>query len=154
MPNVTLPRITTTYNSAAVVNLALEQIEEQLNEVLSRLGETPNQMQAALDMNSQRIMNLPPAGSDNEPITYGQWRDAGVLNIFTPGPHTHVWADITDKPTAFTPVVHGHQIADIIGLQSTLTSLQSSITTFNSYPRVYVQASDPGAVDVGSLWIY
>jgi hypothetical protein len=114
-------------------------------------------MTAPLDMNSQRVMNLPPAGSDNEPITLKQWRDSSTLNIFTPGPHTHLWADITDKPTQFEPVSHGHQIIDIIGLQSTLTSMQNNLTTLNDAPDVYVQPSDPNlttSVDVGTLWIY
>jgi hypothetical protein len=157
MPNVTLPRLTTSYGSVEAFNAALTQIETEINKALSRLGEAPNQMAANLDMNSRRIFNLPPAGSDNEPVTYRQFVDAGTLNIFVPGPHTHVWADITDKPTEFVPVSHGHNIADVIGLSSTLTGIQNNLTTLNAGPRVFVQPSDPSlttSLDVGDLWIY
>jgi hypothetical protein len=157
MPNVTLPRITATYGSAEALNTALAQIETELNALLSRLGEAPNQMTAPLDMNSQRVLNLPPAGSDNEPVTLKQWRDGSTLNLFAPGPHTHLWADITDKPTQFTPVSHGHQIVDIIGLQSTLTSIQNNLAVLNENPRTYVQPSDPVLTVTplsGDLWIY
>jgi hypothetical protein len=157
MPNVTLPRITATYGSVEALNTALAQIETELNALLSRIGATPNQMTAPLDMNSQRVMNLPPAGSDNEPVTLKQWRDSSTLNIFAPGPHTHVWADITDKPPQFEPVSHGHQITDVIGLSGTLSGIQNNLTTLNANPRVFVQPSDPSlttSLDVGDLWIY
>ncbi len=35
--------------------------------------------------------------------------------------HTHVWADITDKPTTFTPSAHSHVWADITDKPSTFT---------------------------------
>jgi hypothetical protein len=34
--------------------------------------------------------------------------------------HSHLWADITDKPSTFTPSSHVHAIADITSLQTTL----------------------------------
>jgi baseplate upper protein BppU/tail-like repeat protein/tail fiber-like repeat protein len=39
---------------------------------------------------------------------------------FTPTAHTHLWADITDKPTTFTPATHSHAISDVTGLQGAL----------------------------------
>jgi hypothetical protein len=49
------------------VDSNLEAIEVALADMLSRKGDAPNQMDASLDMNSQRILNLPPPASDNEP---------------------------------------------------------------------------------------
>lgn len=40
---------------------------------------------------------------------------------FTPSAHTHLWADITDKPTAFTPTAHTHLWADITDKPTTFT---------------------------------
>ena len=35
--------------------------------------------------------------------------------------HNHLWADITDKPTTFTPATHSHAITDVTGLDTALT---------------------------------
>lgn len=43
-------------------------IEEAINNTLSRDGSTPNQMEAVLDMNSNRITNLPAPISNTEPV--------------------------------------------------------------------------------------
>ena len=40
---------------------------------------------------------------------------------FTPSAHTHLWADITDKPTTFTPSAHTHLWADITDKPTTFT---------------------------------
>lgn len=42
---------------------------------LSRDGTTPNSMSADLDMNSNSILNLPDALTDQEPVTLGQFND-------------------------------------------------------------------------------
>lgn len=46
--------------------------EEAFENTLSRDGTSPNNMNADLDMNSYRILNLPDALNDQEPITLGQ----------------------------------------------------------------------------------
>lgn len=45
--------------------------ETALDNTLSRNGASPNQMQADLDMNSNRILNLPEAVSASEPVRLG-----------------------------------------------------------------------------------
>ena len=42
------------------------------------------------------------------------------------------WADIQNKPSAFTPISHGHNIVDIVNLQSTLDN-KASITHSHTY---------------------
>lgn len=68
-------RNTTTSKNAINNNNAI--IELALDNTLSRDGTSPNQMQSALDMNSNRVVNLPDAISLNEPLTLGQ---ANTLN--------------------------------------------------------------------------
>lgn len=58
---------TLTQNNVATVN-ALEN-------TLSRDGTSPNQMNADFDMNSNRILNLPDALTDQEPATFSQLND-------------------------------------------------------------------------------
>ena len=50
-------------------------IEEALENTLSRDGTSPNQMEANLDMNSKRILNLPSPMYDQEPVRLGDLPD-------------------------------------------------------------------------------
>lgn len=54
------------------INDNSDKIETAIEGTLSRYGEAPNQMEAPLDMNSQRILNLPAPITDNEPA---RWAD-------------------------------------------------------------------------------
>lgn len=53
--------------AAAVINANSASIVTAMEDTLSRDGLTPNTMSASLDMNSNRILNLPVPGSINEP---------------------------------------------------------------------------------------
>lgn len=74
MSKVILPDITSGYNLSAI-NANFQKIEDELNnKVLYRQiqdGE-PNAMSENIDMNSNRIINLPDAISESEPITLRQ----------------------------------------------------------------------------------
>ncbi len=74
MSKITLPDITSGYNLSAI-NSNFQKIEDELNnKVLYRQiqdGE-PNAMSENLDMNSNRIINLPDAISESEPVTLRQ----------------------------------------------------------------------------------
>ncbi len=50
-------------------------IEAAIENTISRDGTQPNQMNSSLDMNSNKIINLPDALTDQEPVTYGQYID-------------------------------------------------------------------------------
>jgi len=54
-----------------------DTITEAMDNTLSRDGQSPNQMEAVLDMNSNRIINLPAPISDQEPL---RLIDAATLN--------------------------------------------------------------------------
>lgn len=65
----------TTFVTAYNVNN--DTITEAMDNTLSRDGTAPNQMEANLDMNSNRILNLPEPNSDAEPL---RLIDAATLN--------------------------------------------------------------------------
>jgi len=75
MSKIDLDTISSGYQSTVNLNDNFQSIEDELNnKVLYRdnpEGE-PNQMLNDLDMDSNRIINLPSAASNNEPATYGQ----------------------------------------------------------------------------------
>lgn len=57
----------TSSSTVSAINNNNALIEEAIENTLSRDGTAPNQMEADLDMNSNRILNLPAPLSDNEP---------------------------------------------------------------------------------------
>lgn len=70
MTKVTLTNLASLQNEASAINIINtnnDAIEAAIENTLSRDGTTPNQMTAELDMNSQRILNLPQPLTDAEP---------------------------------------------------------------------------------------
>jgi len=81
LTKVILTDITTGYGSTTKLNANFDLIQDEFDNTLSRDGSTPNGMLANLDMNSQRILNLPSATSNTEPVTYAQFSSAlGTLS--------------------------------------------------------------------------
>lgn len=61
------------------INENADKIESAFGNTLSRDGSGPNQMLAPLDMNSQRILNLPTPTSDNDPARWVDLKQAFAL---------------------------------------------------------------------------
>lgn len=80
MAKVTLTDTTSGYQSADTINSNNDKIEVAIENTLSRDGTGPNEMEANLDMNSNRILNTPDAISASEPATKGQL-DAVVAGL-------------------------------------------------------------------------
>lgn len=88
MAKITLASILTAFASALSLNNRFSDIEEHLNDkVLYRDNPTgePNQMENDLDMNNNRVMNLPSPVADQEPA---RWVDIknGVAGVSEPVP--------------------------------------------------------------------
>jgi hypothetical protein len=84
MAKLTLTDVSSGYGSTSAINSNNDAIETALENTLSRDGTGPNTMSAQLDMNNQRIVNLPDAVADQEPITLSQAGSiAGVENPLT-----------------------------------------------------------------------
>lgn len=84
MAKITLTDIANLQNETTVtaaVNSNNSSIEDAVENTLSRDGTSPNQMAAVLDMNSNRIINLPAAGGPNDPVRLQEFQDA----VFGPG---------------------------------------------------------------------
>ena len=58
MPKVPLSTITSGYGTVDALNQNFDAIEAAFDNTLSRNGNTPNQMQANLDMNGNAILNV------------------------------------------------------------------------------------------------
>jgi len=137
-----------------LLNANFALIETALENTLSRDGTAPNPMNAPLDMNSNRILNLPTAASGGEPVTYSQLLALSTLNLYTPENHVHAWADITGKPATFTPEAHTHVISNVTGLVDALGDLDMRVDDLESLPTVYVQSGTPTANASGDLWFW
>lgn len=68
MTQVTLNKIGAGYRSSTALNNDFDIIEEGFERTLDRHGGPGNEMLGPLDMNSQRILNLPEPVEDGEPV--------------------------------------------------------------------------------------
>jgi hypothetical protein len=68
MAKLTLNNATTLQNIITAVNSNNDLIEAAVENTLSRNGSAPNTMSNNLDMNGNRILNLPEPSSDLEPV--------------------------------------------------------------------------------------
>lgn len=75
------------------------------------------------------------------------------INTRAPATHTHLWADITDKPSTFAPTAHTHDWADVTGKPSTFTpsahnhdagSITTGVLSVNRIP--WASASSSGQI--------
>lgn len=80
MGKVTLTDVTSGYSSATKINTNSAAIEEAFDNTLSRDGSGPNQMEAELDMNENRIINVPSPQTGTDVARYRDVVD-GVVNI-------------------------------------------------------------------------
>lgn len=73
-----LTDFTSLVNQTTVVaglNANNEEIKQAFDNTLSRDGSTPNSMEADLDMNGNKILNLPEPTEDTDPVTKGYGDD-------------------------------------------------------------------------------
>jgi hypothetical protein len=71
MAKVTVPTFSSLTNESSFLsqlNTAMASLVAAIELTLSRNGQSPNTLTADLDMNSQRIINLPAPTTDNEPV--------------------------------------------------------------------------------------
>jgi hypothetical protein len=155
MAKLTLYDLSSGSYTVDLLNANFALVETALENTLSRDGTTPNTMSASLDMNSNRILNLPSAASNSEPVTYGQLVAMSTLVLYTPSNHSHVWADISGKPSTFAPSTHTHAQADVTSLVSDLAALDTRLDALEDDAYIWVQSGTPTAVGGRSnLWFW
>lgn len=72
MAKINLTDVITGYNASTALNENNEILEAHADNTLTRDGSSPNQMESTLDMNSNRLTNLPDAINPQEPMTLAQ----------------------------------------------------------------------------------
>lgn len=97
-----LTPIGSSYTGTAKLNSHLAKIEAAFQNTLSLDGSSPNSMQADLDMNSKRVINvLEPTGSNDVATkNYVDTLIGAVTGLVTPVAHT--WAKLTDGSLTLT----------------------------------------------------
>lgn len=78
MAKIDLTTVAAGTNAVTVINANNAVIEAASDDFLSRSGATPNQMESAINMNSNRITNLPRAIGSTEPVTLVQLEEAVI----------------------------------------------------------------------------
>lgn len=101
-----LVNLTNQTTAVSAINANNTALTTAINNTLSRDGTPPNQMGSAMDMNSNRILNLPTAISTSEPVNLAQMTAALVAN-------GNINTGITGVPVsaAMQPVVNAITIA-------------------------------------------
>lgn len=82
MAKLTLNDISTSYASKQALNTNFGLIEDALENTLSLDGTSPNALEADLDLNNHRILNLPAPVSATEPVRKGEF-DALTAGVAT-----------------------------------------------------------------------
>lgn len=111
-------------------------IEQAFDNTLSRNGSSPNTMEASLDMNSNRILNLPDPSSDKEPVTRSYF-DAyiGAITPDTPLPSDVFFKSLDDSDD----ITEGS------------TKLLMTVAEREQLSRLLVTPEDYGAYDWASV---
>ena len=75
----TLASLENQTSALQVLNENAEKTEAGFENTLSRDGSSPNAMEAPLDMNGQRILNLPVPAADNDPVRLIDLAEASIF---------------------------------------------------------------------------
>src|SRR5258707_8983489 len=100
MTKISLQNIDNLQNEAttlAAFNNNNALIREAVDNTLSRDGTAPNQMDTPLDMNSNKIINLPDGLTAQEPVTVGQFNGT-ISALNTGGVVTGSYLTLTPNP--------------------------------------------------------
>jgi hypothetical protein len=122
MAKLSLTTITSRYASVDALNANFEAIEEALENTLSRDGTAPNVLEADIDVNGNRILNLPTPLTSGEPINLG-W---AVANY----PDFQTVAGLADEIEALGDIVT--EIVAVYGGLSDIATVASGISNVNA----------------------
>lgn len=163
--------LTQSSTAQTTINTNSSTVQTAFDNTLSRDGTSPNQMGASLDMNSNRIINLPTAISVSEPVTLAQMTGgllpSGVTTVPISAPmqpvvgaSTIIAADaLLGMPTVSCKLygaVGDGATDDTVHLQNWINAIQTSNAIGFLAPGIY-KISSPltaGVFATGQLIIY
>jgi len=147
MSKITLQPVTNLQTSSAVttINNNSNIVQTAMDNTLSRDGTSPNQMNSTLDMNSNRIINLPVAASLTEPVRLQEFNQA-IFGTGTPGQSANV---LTGVSTHSIPIAEGS--SPIAGI--TLTSGQIIVGQTGLDPAARTLARDAVLDAAGNITV-
>lgn len=142
--------------SATLLATEFQKIQTALDDAISRTGDTPNQMETVLDLNSHRVINTQDAVDQQDLVTLNQLENAiedieDDLEAMTKSQHD---SDIASLSSVYAPIAHTHAAAGI-GATALITGAgtndqQLVITTelLSKYSRFHMisPSQQPGTV--------
>lgn len=134
---ITINPLQAGYRSSNSLNANFEAIEEALENTLSRDGTGPNQMEAELDMNGQRIINLPEPVSPTDALRLQDLTDLETVVANGAALRGNDLSDLIDKVAAV-----GNLLFQASGVGAVVRSLLAKL-------RLRVDLSDYGASEDG-----
>jgi len=75
--------------AVSAINLNNTKLEAAIENTISRDGTSPNMMEGQLDMNDNRIINLPNAIDDKDPVTFAQVKNISKITGAAPAIALH-----------------------------------------------------------------
>lgn len=142
--------------AAATINANNAAIETAVDKTLFRDGTSPNQMTASLDMNSNRVLNLPAPASNGEPLRFGDGAPSfiqytGGTNINVAGTTISTVANPNFATSVTTPnlVLAGTPITANTGTGSNVLSTSPTLTSPSVTGPLTVTSNSGNALAVG-----
>jgi hypothetical protein len=125
MAKLTLTDILGSYAAPSKINANNTAIEVAVENTLSRDGTGPNEMNANLDMNQNRILNLPQPVNGTEPLRLADLTGIDFSGAGLPPQNGNAgyFLQTNGSDASWQPV----EIPDVVNLQATITNLQSQI---------------------------
>lgn len=151
-----------TTTAQTTINGNFDTIETAFDNTLSRDGTAPNTMSAGIDMNSNRIINLPDAITVTEPITLGQvntLNGGGTIQSIPSGGSINQHLTKTSGADyavgwAFPAIANvtglGTNVATFLATPSS-ANLRSALTDESGTGVAYFQGGDLGTPSAGVL---
>lgn len=122
MAKLTLTDPTTLIGLPTTISNNNTLIEQAVENTLSRDGTSPNEMNADLDMNDQKIYNLPEATTDSEPVRKKEF-DEGIAANFPLPDHFYATDSDAEAGTSETLIMTPATVKHVNDLQSAALSV-------------------------------
>jgi hypothetical protein len=155
-----LANLTNESSVVAAINANNAAIEAAVEKTLSRDGTSPNSMDANLDMNSNRIQNLPAAVGDTEPVRKAEFDEIidDVTAIYNDTANLYgLFDDRFLGAKSSAPSFDNDGNALVLGAIYYNTSLNRvfvyQTTGWTSIEPIYVGTNPPPNPSLNDLWV-